>query len=111
MIRSEGLSSRLRQPSTFRITICPDARDAHHNIAAVSALGGTVSILIRRLDTSRHPSWGACRTTIARDVRIDFLWLFRARVMVRSLAPASSKLAAAAWHFSGHLRLEAWLRG
>jgi hypothetical protein len=57
MVRSECLSAGLRQPSTFRIAICPEAINAQNNIAAVSALGSTVCVLIRRLNSSRNPPW------------------------------------------------------
>jgi hypothetical protein len=60
---------RLCQPSTFRIVICPEANNAQNNMAAVSALGRTVCVLIRRLNSS-------CRRSIAFEVRIDFHWLF-----------------------------------
>jgi len=37
------------QPSTVRIVIWPEASKAQNNIAAVSAEGSTVWVLIRRL--------------------------------------------------------------
>ena len=69
------------QPSTLRMVICPEAIKAQNNIAAVSAEGSTVWVLIRRLNSS-------CNRSIAFDVRIDFHWLFGKRVKVKSLSPA-----------------------
>ena len=40
------------QPSTLRMLIWPDASNAQNNIAAVSADGSTVWVLIRRLNSS-----------------------------------------------------------
>ena len=40
------------QPSILRITIWPDASKAQNSIAAVSADGSTVCVLIRRLNSS-----------------------------------------------------------
>src|ERR1019366_9400120 len=88
------------QPSTLRMVICPEAIKAQNNIAAVSAEGRTVWVLIRRLNSS-------CKRSIAFDVRIDFHWLLGNRVKVKSLSPASSRLAATAWHFTRHLRMKA----
>src|SRR3981189_2831757 len=78
MIEAEGFSARFRQPSTLRIVIWPEASRAQNNIAAVSAEGRTVWVLIRRLNSS-------CKRSIAFDVRIDFHWLFGKRVKVNSL--------------------------
>jgi hypothetical protein len=47
-----GGSARLSQPSILRMVICPDASSAQNNIAAVSAEGSTVCVLIRRLNSS-----------------------------------------------------------
>ena len=91
---------RLRQPSTLRMVIWPEASKAQNNMAAVSAEGSTVWVLIRRLNSS-------CRRSIAFDVRIDFHWLFGKRVKVNILSPASSRLSATARHFSRHLRMNA----
>src|ERR1019366_2597144 len=68
------------------MVICPEAIKAQNNIAAVSAEGSTVWVLIRRFNSS-------CNRSIAFDVRIDFHWLFGNRVKVNSLSPASSKLS------------------
>ena len=48
------------QPSILRITIWPDASKAQNSIAAVSADGSTVCVLIRRLNSS-------CRRSMAFD--------------------------------------------
>jgi hypothetical protein len=61
------LLGELCQPSTLRIVIWPEASRAQNNIAAVSAEGSTVWVLIRRLNSS-------CNRSIAFDVRIDFHW-------------------------------------
>jgi hypothetical protein len=42
IVGSEGLSLRVCQPSTLRIVICPEAKRAQNNMAAVSAEGRTV---------------------------------------------------------------------
>src|ERR1019366_1677563 len=70
------------------------------SLPQVSAEGRTVWVLIRRLNSS-------CKRSIAFDVRIDFHWLLGNRVKVKSLSPASSRLAATAWHFTRHLRMNA----
>jgi hypothetical protein len=82
------------------MVIWPDAISAQNNMAAVSAQGSTVCILILRLNSS-------CRRSIASDVRMDFHWLCGKRVKVNSLSPASSRLKATAWHFKRHLRKNA----
>src|SRR6201993_2065076 len=66
-------------------------------MAAVSAEGSTVWVLIRRLNSSGSPS-------IALVVRTLFHWLPGNRVKVKSRSPASSRLSATALHLSGHLR-------
>src|SRR4030088_349743 len=95
-----GFSVSVFQPSTLRMLIWPEASKAQNNIAAVSAEGSTVWVLIRRLNSS-------CNRSIAYDVRIDFPWLFGNRAKVKSLSLAASRLAATAWHFSRHLRMNA----
>jgi hypothetical protein len=54
---SEGLSAIDFQPSTLRIDICPEASKAQNSIAAVSAQGRTVCVLIRRLNSSCTVRW------------------------------------------------------
>src|SRR3954464_3902851 len=83
---SVGFSARVGQPSTFLIVIWPEARSAQNSIAAVSAEGRTVWVLIRRLNSS-------CRRSTAFVVRADFHWLGGRRVKVNSLSPASSRLS------------------
>ena len=76
------LSDKVCHPSTLRIVIWPEASSAQNIIAAVSAQGSTVWVLIRRLNSS-------CNRSIAFEVRIDFHWLGGKRVKVKSLSPAS----------------------
>src|ERR1700751_4664824 len=67
-------------------------------MAAVSAEGSTVWVLIRRLNSS----WSR---SIALVVRPLFHWLPGNRVKVKSRSPASSRLSATALHLSRHLRM------
>ena len=71
------------------MVICPEASKAQNSIAAVSAEGSTVCVLMRRLNSS-------CSRSIAFVVRADFHWLEGSRVKVNSRSPASSKLSATA---------------
>src|SRR5262249_60945131 len=71
----------VRQPSTFRMLIWPEASNAQNSIAAVSADGSTVCVLIRRLNSS-------CRRSIALVVRALRHWLGGSRVKVKRRAPA-----------------------
>src|SRR5258705_13155103 len=64
------------QPSTLRMLICPEASSAQNNIAAVSADGSTVWVLIRRLNSS-------CRRSIAFVVLALRHWLGGRRVKVK----------------------------
>ncbi len=72
-------------------------------MAAVSAEGSTVCVLIRRLNSS-------CSRSLAFVVRADFHWLEGSRVKANSASPASSRLSATARHFSRHLRRKAFRR-
>ena len=83
--------------------ICPEASSAQNNIAAVSAEGSTVWVLIRRLNSS-------CRRSIALVVRALRHWLGGRRVKVNSRSPASSRLSATARCLSRHLRMKALRR-
>src|SRR5438105_10592787 len=47
-----GFVASVCQPSTLRMVIWPEASSAQNNIAAVSADGSTVWVLIRRLNSS-----------------------------------------------------------
>ena len=69
------------QPSALRILIWPDASKAQNNIAAVSADGSTVWVLILRLNL--------CSRSIAFVVRALRHWLGGSRVKVNSRSPAS----------------------
>src|SRR5467141_1554255 len=69
-------------------------------MAAVSAEGSTVWVLMRRLNSS----WSR---SIALVVRALFHWLGCHRVKVKSRSPASSRLSDTALHLSRHLRMKA----
>src|SRR5471032_3023120 len=71
-----GFVARVCQPSTLRMLICPEASSAQNNIAAVSADGRTVCVLIRRLNSS-------CKRSIAFVVRKLFASSSQALVKVR----------------------------
>ena len=88
----------VRQPSIFRIAIWPDAISAQNSIAAVSADGGTVWVLTRRLNSS-------CSRSIALVVLALFHWLGGKRVKAKRRSPASSRLSATARRRSRHLRM------
>ena len=47
-----SLVSSVCQPSTLRMLICPEASKARNSMAAVSAEGRTIYVLIRRLNYS-----------------------------------------------------------
>src|SRR6516162_4823745 len=91
------LVARVCQPSTFRILIWPEASSAQNSIAAVSADGSTVCVLILRLNSS-------CKRSMALVVRALFHWLGGKRVKAKRRSPASSKLSATARCFSRHLQ-------
>src|SRR5215204_3710168 len=84
---SVGFSASVAQASTFLIVIWPDASSAQNSMAAVSAEGSTVWVLIRRLNSS-------CSRSTAFVVLADFHWLGGSRVKVKSRSPASSRLSA-----------------
>ena len=63
------------------IVIWPEPSSAQNSMAAVSAQGRMVWVLMRRLNSS-------CRRSIAFVVLIDFHWLGGKRVKVNSLSPA-----------------------
>ena len=91
MTASAGRWVSVGQPSTLRMVIWPEASSAQSSIAAVSGLGRTVCVLIRRLNSS-------CSRSTALVVRADFHWLGGRRVKVKSRSPASSRLSATARH-------------
>ena len=78
----------------------PSGEQRQNNMAAVSAEGSTVWVLIRRLNSS-------CSRSTALVVRALFHWLTGNRVKVKSRSPASSRLSATALHLSRHLRMKA----
>ena len=93
-------AARVCQPSTLRMVIWPEASSAQNSIAAVSAEGSTVCVLIRRLNSS-------CNRSIAFVVLADFHYAGGRRVKANRRSPASSRLSATARHFSRHLRRKA----
>ena len=98
-----GFVASVCQPSTLRMLIWPEASNAQNNMAAVSADGSTVCVLIRRLNSS-------CSRSIALVVRALRHWLGGRRVKVKSRSPASSRLSATARCLSRHLRMKALRR-
>ena len=72
-----GFVARLCQPSTLRMLIWPEASSAQNNMAAVSADGSTVCVLILRLNSS-------CSRSIAFVVRTLRHRLCGRRVKVKS---------------------------
>jgi hypothetical protein len=72
-------------------------------MAAVSAEGSTVCVLMRRLNSS-------CNRSMAFLVRALFYCDGGSRVKVKSWLPASSKLFATAGHLTRHLRRKAFRR-
>jgi len=64
---SASFSPSVCHPSTLRMVIWPDAISAQNSMAAVSAEGSTVCVLMRRLNSS-------CRRSMAFVVRADFHW-------------------------------------
>src|SRR5512147_2960558 len=103
MTASVGLVGSVCQPSTLRMVICPEASGAQNSIAAVSADGSAVWVLMRRLNSS-------CSRSTALLVRAERHWPGGRRVKVNSRSPASSRLSATARHFSRHLRRKALRR-
>src|SRR6202163_4846552 len=71
-----GFVARVCQPSTLRMLICPEASSAQNMIAAVSADGSTVWVLIRRLNSS-------CNRSIALVVRRLRHWLRGQRAILQ----------------------------
>src|SRR5258708_39773320 len=89
-----GFVASVCQPSTLRMLICPDASSAQNNIAAVSADGRTVCVLIRRLNSS-------CNLSIALVVRTLRHWLGGSRGKGKRRAPAFPPAAANGAGFGG----------
>jgi hypothetical protein len=78
-----GLVASVCHPSTLRMLIWPEASNAQNSIAAVSADGSTVCVLIRRLNS--------CSRSMALVVRTLRHWLGGKRVKVKSRSPASPR--------------------
>ena len=68
------------QPSTLRMLIWPEASNAQNSMAAVSADGSTLCVLILRLNS-------LCSRSIAFVVRALRHWLGGRRVKVKSRSP------------------------
>src|ERR1700684_4132548 len=80
-----GGVARVFQPSTLRMLIWPEASSAQNSMAAVSADGSTVCVLILRLNSS-------CNRSIAFVVRTLRHWLGGSRMKANKRSPASSRL-------------------
>jgi hypothetical protein len=94
-----GLVASVCQPSMLRMLIWLEASSAQNNMAALSADGSTVWVLLRRLNSS-------CNRTIAFVVRALRHWLGGSRVKVKSRSPASCRLSGTAPCLSRHLRMK-----
>src|SRR5258707_15687547 len=99
-----GFVASVCQPSTFRMLICPEASSAQNNIAAVSADGSTVWVLIRRLNSS-------CRRSIALVVLALRHWLGGRRGKGKRGAPGFLQQVGTGGWSSRPLRGEALPRG
>src|SRR5258705_10817012 len=95
-----GFVASVCQPSTLRILICPEASNAQNNIAAVSADGSTVWVLIRRLNSS-------CRRSIALVVLALRHWLGGRRGKGKRGSPAFPRQGATGGVRRAPLRAEA----
>ena len=91
------------QQANLRMLIWPEASSAQNNMAAVSAEGSTVWVLIRRLNSS-------CNRSIAFVVRALRQWLGGNCTKANNRSPASSKLSATGRCLSRHLRMNALRR-
>lgn len=92
-VRSIGLSMSMVwsvcQPSTLRMLLWPEASRAQNKMAAVSADGSAVCVLILRLNSS-------CSRSIALAVRTPRHRFGGSRAKVKRRSPASSRLSATA---------------
>ena len=84
-----GFVARVFQPSTLRMLVWPDASNAQNNMAAVSADGSTVCVLILRLNSS-------CSRSIALVVRALRHWLGGKQVNACSPSPGCCRANGAA---------------
>ena len=100
---STGLMARVCQPSILRKMICLEASNAQNSMAAVSAEGNTVWVLMRRLNSS-------CSRSMMLVERALFHWLGGKRVKANRRSPASSRLSATARCLRRHLRTKALRR-
>ena len=90
-----GLVASVCQPSTLRMLIWPEAISAQNNMAAVSADGRMVWVLIRRLNSS-------CSRSMALVERRLRHWLGGSRVKLNSRSPGSCRLSATTRCLSRH---------
>src|SRR5262245_31821619 len=74
-----GRSLSVSQPSTLRMVICPEASKPQNSMAAVSADGSTVCVLMRRLNSS-------CSRSMALVVRTLFHCAIGSRVREKLVA-------------------------
>ena len=63
-----SLVASVCQPSILRMLIWPEASNAQNNMAAVSADGSTVCVLIRRLNSSCNRSMALVDERYATDL-------------------------------------------
>src|SRR5580658_8016682 len=91
MGRSTSFSASVGHPSTLRMLIWPEASRAQNNMAAVSADGSTVCVLIRRLNSSCSRSIGSVLDDlIGRGLR-------RPEFLIVDGAPGLEKAIAVVW--------------
>ena len=83
--------ARVCQPSTLRIVIWPEASNAQNSIAAVSADGNTVWVLILRLPQSQ---WKSARTTNAIERLHEE---FKRRIKTQTVLPSAETAAMLFW--------------
>ena len=87
----DGGWPRLCQPSTLRMVIWPEASSAQNSIAAVSAEGRTVWVLILRLPQSQ---WKSARTTNAIERLHEE---FKRRIKTQTVLPSAETAAMLFW--------------
>src|SRR5271155_5528266 len=102
--RSTGIGSAsgcasVSQPSTFRMVIWPDASRAQNSMAAVSADGSTVWVLIRRLNSSCSRSAASASARAFRSSSI--LRLLKPMEAIRAHA---GRVRQATLYVVGHVR-------
>src|SRR6266566_2978254 len=93
-----GFVASVCHPSTLRMLIWPEASSAQNSMAAVSADGSTVCVLILRLNSS-------CNRSIAFVVRTLRHWPGGSRVKANKRSPASARLSEAGERLFAFTRL------